>query len=184
MNRKYIIISLSIFIVSLLFILGFNFILGDKILYSDSFNFNDGIPEINYIGLEEDENLYKVKVSIKNNSDYYASFNNISLQFTGTSQGAPTFNGYDNDERKALINYKPGDKYNFSSFFGPNEEREYVFEVSKGITFDKDVFNSKNIDIGYSYQLYKYRINKNAVIGNGPSGGGTKRIEADIDIIR
>lgn len=184
MNRKYIIISLSIFIVSLLFILGFNFILGDKILYSDSFNFNDGIPEINYIGLEEDENLYKVKVSIKNNSDYYASFNNISLQFTGTSQGAPTFNGYDNDERKALINYKSGDKYNYSFYFDPNEEREYVFEVSKGISFDKDVFNSKNIDMGYSYQLYKYRINSNTVIGRGQSGGGSRRIEADIDIIR
>ncbi|WP_294167898.1 hypothetical protein [uncultured Clostridium sp.] len=184
MNRKYIIVSLSIFIVSLAFILGFNFILGDKVLYINSVDFDHGVPVINYVGLEEDENSYKIKISIKNNSNYYASFNNISLQFTGTSQGAPTFSGYDNDERKALINHKPGDKYSYSSFFGPNEEREYVFEVSKGISFDKEVFNSKNIDIGYSYQLYKYRVNNNTVIGAGTSGTGSKRIEAYIDIIR
>ncbi len=184
MNRKYISICLSIIIVSLIFIFGFNFILGDKILYSDSVDFEYRVPEINYIGVEEDENVYKIKVSIKNNSDYYAGFNNISLQFTGTSQGAPTFNGYDNDERKAFLNHKPGDKYNYSSFFDPYEEREYVFEVSKGISFDKEVFNSKEIDIGYGYQLYKYRVNNNTVIGSGTSGGGSRRIYADIDIIR
>lgn len=184
MNRKYIIVSLSIFIVSLAFILGFNFLLGDKVLYINSVDFDHGVPVINYVGLEEDENAYKIKISIKNNSDYYASFNNIGLQFTGTSQGAPTFSGYDNNERKALINHKPGDKYSYSSFFGPNEEREYVFEVAKGISFDKEVFNSKNIDIEYSYRLYKYRANNNTVIGSGPSGGGSRRIYADIDIIR
>ena len=46
------------------------------------------------------------------------------------------------------------------------------------------MFNSKNIDIGYSYQLYKYRVNNNTVIGAGTSGTGSKRIEAYIDIIR
>lgn len=184
MNKKFIIVSISIFLFSFIFILGFNFILGDKVLYSNSVDFEQGVPVINYVGLEEDDNIYKIKISIKNTSDYYASFNNISLQFTGTYQGAPIFNGYDNDERKAFINHKPGDKYNYSSFFDPNEEREYVFEVSKGISFDKEVFNSKNIDIGYSYQLYKYRVNNNTVIGSGASGAGSKRIECYIDILQ
>ena len=184
MSRKYIVITSSIFIISLFFILGFKFILGDKVLYSDSVDFDQGEPVINYIGVEEDENVYKIKISIKNNSKYYASFYNITLQFTGISQGAPTFTGYDNDERKAFINHMPGDEYNYSSFFDPNEEREYVFEVSKGLSFDKEVFDFNSLDIFYNYQFYKYRINNNSVIGAGINGFRSKRLEANIDIIR
>lgn len=184
MNKKFIKVSIIIFLFSFLFILGFNFILGDKVLYNDSVDLDYGEQEISYRGIEEDKGAYKIKVSIKNNSDYYASFDNIALKFTGVSQGAPIFTGYDNDERKALLNYMPGDKYNYSSFFAPNEEREYVFEVSKGLSFDKEFYDFNTLDISYSYRYFKYRVNNNTVIGSGPSGGGAKRIEAYINIMR
>ena len=78
MNKKFILVSLSIFVLSFVFILGFKFILGDKVLYEDAVIFAQGQPIIKYVGFEEDENVYKIKISIKNSTDYYASFNNIS----------------------------------------------------------------------------------------------------------
>ena len=182
MNKKYIIVSLTIFIVSLIFIFSFNFLLGDKVFYNNAINFEEDVPVIKYIGVEEDNNVYKIKVSIKNNSKYYATFDNISLKLGGAIQGEPMFDGYDNNQREALMNHREGDKYNYSYYFNPNEEREYVFEISKGLKFDKYKFSSKEMDVHYSYKLYKYRSNNNMVIGNGQSGAGSRRIETNIEI--
>jgi len=181
MNKKFILVSLNIFILSLIFILGFKFILDDKVLYKDSMNYDQSDPTIKYVGFEEDENVYKIKVSIKNNTEYYASFNNITLNFSGNSQGQPTFSGYDNDERKALLDYKEGDKHDFSFYFGPNEEREYVFEISKGLKFDKEVFDTNRMTISYNVQYFKYRINKSTVAGNAFSSSSVKFIDNSID---
>ena len=181
MNKKFILVSLSIFILSFVFILGFKFILGDKVLYEDAVIFAQGQPIIKYVGFEEDENVYKIKISIKNSTDYYASFNNITLTLSGNSQGEPIFNGYDNNERKALLDYKEGDKYTFSSYFDPNEEREYIFEISKGLTFDKKVFDTNQMIISYNVNCYKYKINKNTVVGNTFSMGGSKSIDNSIE---
>ncbi len=180
MNKKFIYMSLSIFILSLIFILGFKFILDNKVLYEDSMNFDQGKPIIKYIGFEEDDNFYKIKVSIKNTMDYYASFHNLSLQFAGRSQGAPTFSGYDNTEREYILNLKPGDKYNFSGYFGPKEERNYVFEISKGISFDKEGFDTDKMTIIYNVQYYKYKINNNTVIGGAFSSSATEFIDNSI----
>lgn len=180
MNKKFIYMSLSIFILSLIFILGFKFILGNKVLYEDSMNFDQGKPIIKYIGFEEDDNFYKIKVSIKNTTDYFASIYNLSLQFAGRSQGAPTFSGYDNTEREYILNLKPGDKYNFSGYFGPKEERNYVFEISKGISFDKEVFDTNKMTIRYNAQYYKYKINNNTVIGGAFSSSATEFIDNSI----
>lgn len=67
MNKKFITVTTSIFLFSLIFILGFKFILGDKLLYVDSTEeaFNSEGPIIKYSGFEEDENTYKIKVNIK-----------------------------------------------------------------------------------------------------------------------
>lgn len=181
MNKKFILVSLSVFILSFAFILGFKFILGNKVLYEDAVNYEQSKPIIKYVGFEEDESIYKIKISIKNTTDYYAGFNNITLTFSGNSQGSPIFNGYDNNERKALLDYKEGDKYTFSSYFDPNEEREYVFEISKGLTFDKEVFNTNEMTISYNVNCYKHKINKNAVVGNTFSMGGSKSIDNSID---
>lgn len=179
MNKKFILVSLSIFILSFVFILGFKFILGDKVLYEDAINFEQGEPIIKYVGFEEDENVYKIKISIKNSTDYYASFNNITLTLSGNSQGEPIFNGYDSGLREYYNNYKEGmDEY--SSFLDSKEEREYVFEISKGLTFDKKVFDTNQMIISYNVNCYKYKINKNTVVGNTFSMGGSKSIDNSI----
>ena len=184
MNKKFILVSLSIFVLSFVFILGFKFILGDKVLYEDAVIFEQGKPIIKYVGFEEDENIYKIKISIKNNSEYYASFNNISLQFLNNSSvylgdANPIFNGYDSGLREYYNNYKEGmDEY--SSFLDSKEEREYVFEISKGLTFDKKVFDTNQMIISYNVNCYKYKINKNTVVGNTFSMGGSKSIDNSI----
>lgn len=180
MNKKFISISLSIFILSLIFILGFKFILGNKILYINSTNFEQGEPIIKYVGFEEDDSSYKIKVSIKNNTDYIASFHDISLQFSGGAQGAPTFTGYDLNQREYYKNYKEGME-EYSSFFDSKEERIYIFEISKGIKFDKEVFDTNRMAISYSAQYFKRRINKNTVIGNAFSSSSVEFIDNSID---
>ncbi|WP_322388413.1 hypothetical protein, partial [Clostridium perfringens] len=154
-------VSISIFLFGFIFILGFKLILGDKLLYVNSTEeaFSSEGPIIKYSGYEEDENTYKIKVNIKNNSKYYASLNNIDLLFShntkdksGHSSNAatPVFKGYDNTERKYLLNFKPGVEENtFSPYLAPNEEREYVFEISKGLKFDKEVFDTNRMAISY-----------------------------------
>ncbi|MGG7142989.1 hypothetical protein ACQPVP_05945 [Clostridium nigeriense] len=186
MNKKFILVSLSIFILSFIFILGFKFALDDKVLYEDSVNYEQDKPMIKYVGFEEEDDFYKIKISVKNSTDYYASFYDINLQFSNNSSvylgnAGPIFKGYDNDERKALLNYKEGDKYDFSSYFGPNEEREYVFEISKGLKFDKEVFDTNRMTISYNIQYFKYKINKNTVVGNAFSSSSVEFIDNTID---
>ena len=185
MNKKFILVSLSIFVLSFVFILGFKFILGDKVLYEDAVIFEQGKPIIKYVGFEEDENIYKIKISIKNNSEYYASFNNISLQFLNNSSvylgdANPIFNGYDSGLREYYNNYKEGmDEY--SSFLDSKEERIYVFEISKGIKFDKEIFDTNRMAISYSAQYFKRRINKNTAIGNAFSSSSVEFIDNSRD---
>lgn len=181
MNRKFIYISLSVFAISVAFILGFKFVLGNKVLIRDSVNFDQGEAIIKYVGFEEGEDTYKIKVSVKNNSDYYASFSDISLMFFGGSNGSPVFKGYDNDERRALMDYKEGDKYNFSPYFAANEEREYAFEVSKGLSFDKEDFDTNKINISYNVTFFRYKANKNTVISSIFSKSGTARLDNSSD---
>lgn len=181
MNKKFISISLSIFIFSLFFILGFKFILGDKVLYIDSTNYEQGEPIIKYVGFEEDDSFYKIKVSIKNTTNYIASFQNVDLQFSRGLQGTPIFNGYDNTERQYILSLKQEDKYEFSRYFGPQEEREYVFEISKGIKFDKEIFDTNKMTIRYNVQYYRYKINNNSVIGGAFSSSATEFIDNSID---
>lgn len=183
MNKKFIKVSISIFLFSFIFILGFKFILGDKVLYNDSTEeaFNSDGPIIKYSGFEEDENIYKIKITIKNNSKYYASLNNIKLQFQNSSNylgsANPIFEGYDSDYREFLSNFKPGEKENFSSFLSPNEEREYAFEIAKGLKFDKEVFDTNRMSISYSVNYMKYKINNNTFLGNAWSRSSTEFID-------
>lgn len=186
MNKKFITVSISIFLLSFIFILGFKLILGDKLLYANSTEYVEG-PIIKYSGFEEDENIYKIKVNIKNNSKYYARVNNINLQFSyntkdksgySTNDASPLFKGYDNTEREHLLNYMPGDEYSFSSFLNPNEEREYVFEISKGLKFDKEVFDTNRMAISYGVNYFKYRIRSNSVIGDAGSIWASKPLDS------
>jgi hypothetical protein len=170
MNKKFILISLSIFILSFVFILGFKFVLGDKVLYEDAVNYEQGKPTIKYVGFEEDENIYKIKVSIKNNSDYYANFYDINLQFSNSSSvylgdANPVFKGYDSGLREYYNNYKEGmDEY--SSFLDPKEGREYVFEIPKGLSFDKEVFDTNRMTIVYDAKYFKYVFGSKTMFNN------------------
>lgn len=181
MNKKFIKVSISIFLLSFIFILGFKFILGNKVLYSDSnsHNFNGKNLIIKYDGFQEDKDKIKIKVKIKNNSEYYAALNNVYLTFEGGNgnDGKPIFKGYDNQIRESFSEIDAKDSDIPSSFLDPNEERDYIFQISKGLKFDKNIFDTNRMAISYNANFYKYRLNKNTVVGSAWSSGGTEFIE-------
>lgn len=185
MNKKFITVSISIFLLSFIFILGFKLILGDKLLYANSTEYEERAA-VKYSGFEEDENTYKIKINIKNNSKYYAGVNNINLQFSyntkdnsgySTNDASPLFRGYDKTEREYLLNYMSRDEYSFSSFLNPNEEREYTFEISKGLKLDEKAFDTNRMSISYEVDYFKYRISSNSVMGDAGSIWTTESVD-------
>ena len=184
MNKKFISICLSIFAISLFFIIGFKFILGDKVLYDDAIDFNEGYPIIRYTGFEEDKNIYMIKVSIKNTSRYYTVFDNINLQFSNKSvyngNANPIFKGYDNKIRESLQTYNEGSEV-VGSFLDPEEEREYIFEISKGLSFDKEVFDTNHMSISYDARYYKYKLNERMVLPSTYTRGKRELIDNFLD---
>lgn len=182
MNKKFIKVSIGIFISVFIFILGFKFILGDKLLFHQGSDeaFNSSNPIVKYVGFEEDENILKIKISIKNNSKYIASVNKATMRFGVlanavndsiiNSRSNPTFEGYDND-----YDYNSKNKY-FDFAIYPGEEREYAFEVTKGIHFDKEVFDTNKMYVSYNINYYKYKI-KGTFIGNVMGTGGGESLD-------
>jgi hypothetical protein len=187
MNKKFIMISIGIFISVFIFTLGFKFILGDKVLFGQGNDeaFNSSNPIVKYVGFEEDENILKIKISIKNNSNYIASVNNVTMRFgilpnavndsTVSSRSNPIFEGYDNDFEK-IANDQNIKINNFDRAIYPEEEREYAFEVTKGIHFDKKVFDTNKMYVSYNINYYKYKI-KGTFIGNVMGTGGGERLD-------
>ena len=171
MNKKFLKVSLGIFMFLFISILGFKFLYGDRKVYSDGLI---EIPKANikYSGFEEDENNYKIKVSIKNNSKYYGSLRDIKLNFQKYSgngivnNSGPTFGGYEILERGTFENDKEGIVEHSSPFFDPSEEKFYAFEIPKGLSFDKEVFDTNRMEIYYNIEYYKYRHKENAVSVN------------------
>lgn len=178
MNKKFIKISISIFLFSFIFILGFSFILGNSKLYSDSnrLNFDSKGITMKYDGIEEDEYSYKIKIRIKNNTQYYAGLNNINLKFQSNNDGNPIFEGYDNELRKSFSKADVKDSDILSPYLDSNEEREFVFEVSRGLKFDKNIFDTNRVAISYNTNFYKYKLNKNLVAFSIWSKAGTEFI--------
>lgn len=186
MKKKFFKVSLGIFMFLFISLLGFKFLYGDRKIYSDG---SIKVPEasIKYSGFEEDENNYKIKVSIKNNSKYYGSLRDIKLKFqnysgklTSTNSG-PTFGGYKLVERESFENYEEERKEYSSPFFNPSEEKLYVFEIPKGLSFDENVFDTNRMGIYYSIEYFKYRPKENAVSVNINMEGSVKFIDNSIE---
>ena len=186
MNKKFLKVSLGIFILLFISLLGFKFLYGDRKIYSDGLI---EIPKasIKYSGFEEDENNYKIKVSIKNNSKYYGSLRDIKLNFQNNSgigvatNSGPTFRGYEIIERGAFGNYEEGIGEHSSPFFDPSEEKLYVFEIPKGLSFDKEIFDTNRIGIAYSIEYFKYRHKENVVSVNVNLEGSVIYIDNSIE---
>lgn len=186
MKKKFFKVSLGIFMFLFISLLGFKFLYGDRKIYSDG---SIKVPEasIKYSGFEEDENNYKIKVSIKNNSKYYGSLRDIKLKFqnyswnvTSTNSG-PTFGGDKLVERESFENYEEERKEYSSPFFYPSEEKLYVFEIPKGLSFDENVFDTNRMGIYYSIEYFKYRPKENAVSVNINMEGSVKFIDNSIE---
>ncbi len=187
MNKKFIKVSIGIFISVFIFILGFKFILGDKLLFHQGSDeaFNSSNPIVKYVGFEEDENILKIKISIKNNSKYIANVNEATIRFgilpnsvndsTVSSLSNPIFKGYDNDFKKIADDNSIKIK-NFDVAIYPGEEREYAFEVTKGVHLDKKVFDTNKMYVSYNINYYKYKI-KGTFLGNAMSTGGGERLD-------
>lgn len=140
---------------------------------------------VKYEGFEEDENMTTIKVSIKNKSNFYASINNVYLEFSSsnyvindegwqTNLPSPKFTGQD-----ALFNIE--DEYqNYSHYFNPGEIKVYEFEIANAINFDKEYFDTNRFTIYGDMQFYKYKLNDNAVAKLvGSRSGGLEFLNND-----
>ena len=79
-----------------------------------------------------------------------------------------------------IDNYEEGGKEYYSSFFDPSEEKLYVFEIPKGLSFDENVFDTNRMGIYYSIEYFKYRPKENAVSVNINMEGSVKFIDNSI----
>lgn len=189
MNKKFIKVSFGILISVLVVVLGFKFILKDKILFSDSTDdiFENVKPTIKYEEIEEEDSFYRIIISIKNNTKYYASVNEMHLQFGFNissenphkimSNNSLYFRGYDLEERKYLENYNGNSSERVSPYLDPYEERQYAFEISKGVIFDEEVFDTNKMNISYNVNYYRYRLSSNSLAGGIMGHGGGEHIE-------
>ncbi|MDV4151944.1 hypothetical protein R0131_14040 [Clostridium sp. AL.422] len=185
MNKKFIKVSLGILIFLSISLLSFTLIFDKK--KADYQGYID-VPKvsISYSGFEEEEDKYKIKVSIKNNSEYYGSIRDIKLKFQTNSNyesytnSGPIFGSYDLKEREYFENYKEGERENYSTFFDPMERRDYIFEIPKGLSFDKKVFDTNRMKISYNIEYFKRRI-KNGVAGRINMQGSEEIIDNSVD---
>lgn len=180
MNKKFIKISFGILTSVFFIVLAFKVILKDKVLLiqSTDYLFENARPTIEYKDFEEKEDLYKIIISIKNNTEYYTSINEIFLQFECKMPNSSLyFRGYDLEERKFFENYSGKSDEDFSPYLAPYEERKYAFEISKGLTFDEDVFDTNKMNISYNINYYKYRFSSNTLFGGVMSHGGGEHID-------
>ena len=186
MSKKFLKITMLMTLIFFVFLITFKSLTG-KIVTRD--NANDNLFDIceaivKYDGFEENENMTTIKVSIKNNSDFYASVNNVYLKFSSysyvineegwtTNLPSPQFEGMDSL-------WKDED---YSSYYiNPGETKIYEFEIAKGISFDKKYFDTNRFAISGNIQFYKYKLNDNTVaklVGN--RSGGLEFLNNDKD---
>ena len=186
MSKKFLKITILMTLIFFVFLITFKSLTG-KIVTKD--NANDNLFDIceaivKYEGFEEDENMTTIKVSIKNNSDFYASVNNVYLEFSSSSYSindegwttnlpSPKFEGMDSLWKNQ----------DYSSYYiNPGETKIYEFEIAKAISFDKEYFDTNRFAISGNIQFYKYKLNDNTLtklVGN--RSGGLEFLNNDKD---
>lgn len=190
MKKKFLKVTLLMTIIFSLFLMSFKSLTGKVLTKGDSsnelVNMNQAI--LKYEGFEENENMTIIKVSMKNNTDFYASINNVYITFHSSSykinnEGwernlpSPEFKGMDSLWRKE----------DYSSYYiNPGETKIYEFEIAKGINFDKDYFNTNEFSFSADIQYYKYKLNDNMVaklVSNRSGGLGSLSNEKDPYVI-
>ena len=68
-----------------------------------------------------------------------------------------------------------------SAYLDPNEEREYIFEVSKGLSFDKEVFDTNRMSISYDARYYKYKLNERMVLSSTYTSGRRELLDNSLE---
>ncbi len=185
MNKKFIKVSLGILIFLFISLLSFTLIFGGK--KADYQGYVD-VPKasLSYSGFEEEEDKYKIKITIKNNSKYYGSISDIKLKFqTNSNYGSytnsgPIFGAYELNEKEYYDNYEEGEKEYYSVFFNPSEKRDYIFEIPKGLSFDEKVFDTNRMMISYNIEYFKRRI-KNGVSGRIKMEGTVEILDNSVE---
>lgn len=180
-------IKISVFMITIfcVFLWGFRVIAGKTLIKN---NANDDLfetfaAEVKYIGFKDYDNVTVIRVEMKNNSDYYASFNNLSIVFSEErknisqnndnyyiNSAVAAFNGQD-------LSYEIENYKEYSSYLNPGESREYEFAIPKGVNFDKEIYDTNKFRVTYSATYYKYRINKNSLINLVGSHGGGENLD-------
>ncbi|ATD54469.1 hypothetical protein [Clostridium chauvoei] len=174
MNKKFLMVSISIFLSIMIFIGFSKVILKDKeswINSSEKYFFNMK-PTIKYEGYEEEDGNINIKISFKNNFNGIASIDDLKLSFgskKNLSNGEFSFKGFNEGWRSDFYNYKNG--------IDREEESVYVFQIPKGIKFDEDYFDLSYMNISYNVQYFRFRIGSNALLGMMGSTGGSLSIE-------
>lgn len=183
--KRFIKISIFMIIIFCVFLGAFRVIAGKTLIKN---NANDDLfetftAEVKYIGFKDYDNVTVINVEMKNNSDYYASFNNLSVVFSEErknisqnndnyyiNSAVATFDGQD-------LSYEIENYKDYSYYLSPGESREYEFAIPKGVNFDKEIYDTNRFRVTYSATYYKYRINKNTLINLVGSHGGGENLD-------
>lgn len=181
MKKKFMKISIFMFLMFCIFLGAFR-ILSGKVLIKNTANedlFRTFDPGVKYVGFEEYDNATVIKVEMKNNSNYYASFNNLNIVFSESGKNTTKYNDnyYINNSAPSFagrdVSYDIDNYKDYSDYLAPKESREYEFAIPKGINFDKNIYDTNRFRVTYSASYYKYKINNNSLLGLvGGSGGG------------
>ncbi|MCR1952415.1 MULTISPECIES: hypothetical protein [unclassified Clostridium] len=177
MNVRFIKISLGICIFLFISFFGFKFMLGDRKEYYDGFI---DVPKLSiaYSGFEEEDEVYKIKVSFKNNSKYYGSLRDVKLQFSNNNliNSNPIFIGYDFSEREYFDGNEESN-IDYSPFLDKEGKKEYVFDIPKGLNFDNKIFDTNRMRVSYNLEYYKYKPKSNSLIGKVKFDSSTEFID-------
>lgn len=67
------------------------------------------------------------------------------------------------------------DAFSDNAIFGidPGEEKEIVFRIPKGIEFDEEYYDTKDLIVDYNMRFYKFRKNDRSLLFGVASTGGT-----------
>lgn len=66
------------------------------------------------------------------------------------------------------------DMFDDNKIYGinPGTEKEVIFEITKGIKFDEEIFDIKRPTIHYNVSFYKFRTgSRSLMLGSGSIGG-------------
>ena len=158
MNKKFVKVSLIIFIPLIILILLFTMLSSNEDIFDE---LNNSI-KITYKDCKEQKNSYYLSVIVKNNSKNIATLSDMELSFDYNGDGENIGNFYIRGEEKNIWDD------NKLRGIDPGKEEEIIFKIPKGIKINTDYYNLNRIIVSYNASFFKFRTSKKSFfLGTG-----------------